>query len=259
MKTLNHLLTCFLAIFTSTLLTISCDESTSTSSNNSEENTSVIVMLSNPTDQPLESRFYTHEGWFYKKTIPAKSSDTITIDADNYKVLTKDAAGEYLTHFPSSEDLSMAEQYTNIALDIDPEKNDTSLCYVFEANKYTTSDGGYPAMYFIDMTFDSTVIYAIGEHRWLYGGASIETAQDIQKAALASQKQGYPIVNKAFKGTMPNIIPKHTRNIGEELPESISAQYNIKGSVLRLYQVPEDKKGNIGNYIFNQVALEIFK
>lgn len=259
MKTLNNLTTYSLPIFTIMLLMLSCDEGTTTSTDTSEDDSSVVVMLSNPTDQALESRFYTHEGWFYKKTIPAKSSDTITIDADAFKILTKDAAGEYLAHFPISEDFSMAEKYTNIALDIDPEENDTSLTYVFEANKYTTSDGGYPAMYFIDMTFDSTIVYAIGEHRWLYGDAPIETAQDIQKAALASQKQGYPIVNKAFKGTMPKIIPKHTSNIGQPLPESISVQYNIKGSVLRLYQVPEDKKGNIGNYIFNQVALEIFK
>lgn len=256
MKTLNKPTIYLLSFLTITLSAISCDESTTNSS--TTEDASVIVMLCNPTDQPLESRFYTHEGWSFKKTIPAKSSDTIVIDADNFKVLTNDANGEYVAHFPSSEDLSMAE-YTNISLDINPEENDTSLAYVFEANKYTTKDGGYPAMYFIDMTFDSTIIYALGEHRWLYGDAPMETAQDIQKAALASQKQGYPIVNKAFKGTMPKIIPKHTRNLGDPLPESISVQYNTKGSVLRLYQVPNDKKGDIGNYIFNQVALEMFK
>lgn len=255
MKTLNKLIIYLSSILTITLLLMSCDEST-TSTSSSEEG-SVIVMLSNPTDQALESRFYTHEGWSFKKTIPAKSSDTIVIDADYFKILTEDANGEYVARFPSSKDLSLAE-YSNITLDIDPEDNDTTLAFVFEADQYTTSDGGYPAMYFIDMTFDSTVIYALGEHRWLYGDAPIETAQDIQKAALASQKQGYPIVNKAFKGTMPKLIPKHTRNVGEALPESISVQYT-KGSVLRLYQVPDDKKDNIGNYIFNQVALEMFK
>lgn len=100
-------------------------------------------------------------------------------------------------------------------------------------------------MYFSDMTFDNSQIYAIGEHRWLYGDITIERPEDIQKAALASQKAGYPIVNKAFKGSMPNVIPEHTRNLGDALPKSISYQY-AKGSVLRVYQVPADKHDNIG-------------
>jgi hypothetical protein len=265
MKISKHFIIYFLSILSISILAISCDESTSTNSGsenssdtNADNEEAVIVMLCNPTDQDLESRFYTHEGWSFKKKIPARSSDTLIIDAGAFKVLTKDAAGEYVTHYPISEDLSLADQYSNIALDVNPEENDSSLAFVFQANQYTKNDGGFPAMYFIDMTFDSTQIYAIGEHRWLYGDTPIESAADIQKAALASQKEGYKIVNKAFRGTMPSIIPKHTKNIGQELPKSISYQY-AKGSVLRLYLVPADKQDNIGNYIFNQIAAEMFK
>ena len=234
-------------------------ESVINENNSGEENINeeIIVMLSNPSDQPIEVRFFDHEGWSYKKRVTANAIDTIKIIADTFRIASKLDNGEYLTTYPDQGDLSYVQKYSNFGLDINPETGDTSLAFVFKKNPYTTKDGGYPGMYFIDLTHDTSNLYAIGEARWLYGAEALNTAEDFEQAALKSQKEGYPITHSAFTGGgVPRIIPKHTLSFNAEFPESINVSYNSKGSVLKLYKIPNEQKKNIQNYVFNAIMKE---
>lgn len=232
------------------LLMVGCDAVNSAKTSKRE---TVRVMLLNPSNDDLEIRFYDHQGWSFKKMVTAGATDTIRIDADTFRLAVK-RGDEFVSYFPSLDlEPTMAYHYSDFGWDINQENGDTSLAYVFHPKPWTKN---YKAMYFVDLTFDSTKMYAVADCRWLYGGKSLESITDFERNAKASQKEGYPIVASAFRGHLPRKIPLHTRFMNSKLPESINVSYGMKGSVMRLHSVPLDERGNVTSYVFNEIVKE---